>query len=145
MRRHRLATLLSRTALAAALIPAWLGAQATTTRPPTTRPATTRPSVVPASSGATEDSLTSRFEVSGIPVILRRVGANNVVAANLYLLGGVRQLTSANQGIENFLLEATERGTAKYPRDVLRNKMAQLGSAIVVLSLIHISEPTRPY
>ncbi len=132
MRRHRLATLLSRTALAAALIPAWLGAQATTTRPPTTRPATTRPSVVPASSGATEDSLTSRFEVSGIPVILRRVGANNVVAANLYLLGGVRQLTSANQGIENFLLEATERGTAKYPRDVLRNKMAQLGSAIVV-------------
>lgn len=86
---------------------------------------------VPARATASaEDSLTTRFEVSGIPVILRRVSANNVVAANLYLLGGVRQLTMETQGIENLLLEATERGTAKYPRDVLRQKMAMLGSAI---------------
>ena len=78
------------------------------------------------------DSLTTRFEVSGIPVILRRVTANNVVAANLYLLGGVRQLTPATEGIENFLLEASEYGTAKYSRDVLRGKMARLGSVIAV-------------
>lgn len=81
---------------------------------------------------STDDSLTTKFEVAGIPVILRRVTANNVVAANLYLLGGVRQLTLETQGIENLLLEATERGTAKYPRDVLRQKMAHLGSAIAV-------------
>lgn len=110
-----------------AALPAWLSAQATATRPATPRPATASAAV-----GATDDSLTTRFEVAGIPVILRRVGANNVVAANLYLLGGVRQLTPTNQGIENFLLEATERGTAKYPRDVLRNKMAQLGSVIAI-------------
>ena len=78
------------------------------------------------------DTLTSKFEVAGIPVILRRVSANNVVAANLYLLGGTRQLTVANQGIETLLLEASEHGTAKYPRDVLRSKMARLGSAIGV-------------
>ena len=78
------------------------------------------------------DTLTSKFDVAGIPVILRRVSANNVVAANLYLLGGTRQLTAANQGIETLLLEASERGTAKYPRDVLRTKMARLGSAIGV-------------
>ena len=78
------------------------------------------------------DTLTSKFDVAGIPVILRRVSANNVVAANLYLLGGTRQLTVANQGIETLLLEASERGTAKYPRDVLRAKMARLGSAIGV-------------
>ena len=76
------------------------------------------------------DTLTSKFDVAGIPVILRRVTANNVVAANLYLLGGTRQLTVANQGIETLLLEASERGTAKYPRDILRAKMARLGSAI---------------
>jgi zinc protease len=116
-----------RMALLLAVLPAWLGAQATATRPAAPRPATTAAAV-----GAADDSLTTRFEVAGIPVILRRVGANNVVAANLYLLGGVRQLTPTNQGIENFLLEATERGTAKYPRDVLRNKMAQLGSVIAV-------------
>ncbi|MCZ8011384.1 MAG: M16 family metallopeptidase [Gemmatimonas sp.] len=79
-----------------------------------------------------DDSLTIKFEVSGIPVILRRVTANNVVAANLYLLGGSRQLTSATQGIELMLLEASERGTQKYPRDLLRTKMARLGSAIGV-------------
>lgn len=78
------------------------------------------------------DTLTSKFDVAGIPVILRRVSANNVVAANLYLLGGTRQLTTANQGIETLLLEASEHGTAKYPRDVLRTKMARLGSAIGV-------------
>ncbi len=78
------------------------------------------------------DTLTSKFDVAGIPVILRRVSANNVVAANLYLLGGTRQLTAANQGIETLLLEVSERGTAKYPRDLLRAKMARLGSAIGV-------------
>lgn len=81
---------------------------------------------------APTDTLTSKFDVAGIPVILRRVSANNVVAANLYLLGGTRQLTARTQGIETLLLEASERGTAKYPRDVLRTKMARLGSAIGV-------------
>ncbi|MCC6243338.1 MAG: insulinase family protein [Gemmatimonadaceae bacterium] len=107
-------------------------AQTTTTRPGAARPPIARPASSVQVAGATSDTLTSKFEVAGIPVILRRVSANNVVAANLYLLGGVRQLTPSTQGIENFLLEASDRGTAKYPRDVLRNKMALLGSAIGV-------------
>ena len=93
------------------------------------------PAVTPAPAPvvkAPTDTLTSKFDVAGIPVILRRVSANNVVAANLYLLGGTRQLTARTQGIETLLLEASERGTAKYPRDVLRTKMARLGSAIGV-------------
>jgi zinc protease len=81
---------------------------------------------------AIQDSATSKFDVGGIPVILRRVSANNVVAANLYLLGGVRQLTTETEGIETILLEASERGTRKYPKNVLRQKMAQLGSGIGV-------------
>ena len=112
-----------------------LYAQATTKKPPVTKPTT--PAKTPAKAqpaivdtDAQSDSGTTRFEVSGIPVILRRVSANNVVAANLYLLGGVRQLTTATQGIENFFLEASERGSVKYPRDIMRNKMALLGSAI---------------
>lgn len=103
-------------------------------RPATRAPATTaRPAEPPPSPAIMgDDSLTMKFEVSGIPVILRQVTANNVVAANLYLLGGVRQLTPATQGIELVLLESSERGTRKYPRDVLRSKMAALGSAIGV-------------
>jgi zinc protease len=112
-------------------------AQATRTAPPR-RPAATRPVARPAAEPPAspaimgDDSLTMKFEVSGIPVILRRVTANNVVAANLYLLGGVRQLTPQTQGIELMLLEASERGTRKYPRDLLRTRMAALGSAIGV-------------
>jgi zinc protease len=65
-------------------------------------------------------------------VILRRVRANNVVAANLYLLGGTRQAPAARAGIEPLLLAASERGTAKFPRDTLRAAMARLGSIIGV-------------
>ncbi len=97
-----------------------------------TKAATAKPVELSPAVTSPTDTLTSKFEVAGIPVILRRVSANNVVAANLYLLGGTRQLTATNQGIEALLLEASERGTAKYPRDVLRAKMARLGSAIGV-------------
>lgn len=73
---------------------------------------------------------TNSFDVDGIKVILRQSDANNVVAANLYLLGGARQITAANAGIEPFLLEVSDRGTKKYPRAIIRRKMSRLGSEI---------------
>jgi zinc protease len=76
-------------------------------------------------------ALTNSFDVSGIQVVLRQSTANNVVAANLYLLGGTRQVTFQNAGIEPLLLEVSDRGTTKYPRAVLRRKMSALGSEIV--------------
>ena len=79
----------------------------------------------------TSDSATTSFEVNGLRVIHRRVTANEVVAANLYLLGGVSQVPAAKAGLELLLLEASERGTRKYPRELLERKMARLGSAIV--------------
>ncbi|MGI9043175.1 MAG: M16 family metallopeptidase [Gemmatimonadaceae bacterium] len=75
-------------------------------------------------------TMTTSFDVGGIRVILRQSAANNVVAANLYLLGGSRQITSANAGIEPLLLEISDRGTRKYPRATLRRKMSLLGSEI---------------
>ena len=76
-------------------------------------------------------TLTSSFDVSGIQVILRQSTANNVVDANLYLLGGARQINQSNAGIESLLLEVSDRGTSKYPRAALRRKMSALGSEIV--------------
>jgi len=70
--------------------------------------------------------------VSGVHVILRQNDANNVVAANLYFLGGARQVTEANAGIEPILLDASERGTLHYPKNSLRTAMSRLGSEIVV-------------
>jgi zinc protease len=77
-------------------------------------------------------SATTSFDVSGVRVILRQNDANNVVAANLYLLGGTRQVTDANAGIEPVLLDVSERGTARYPKNALRRAMSRLGSEIVV-------------
>ena len=77
-------------------------------------------------------SATTSFDVSGVHVILRQNDANNVVAANLYLLGGARQVTEANAGIEPILLDASERGTLHYPKNSLRTAMSRLGSEIVV-------------
>ncbi len=81
---------------------------------------------------APSDTNTTAFEIGGLNVILRRVTSNEVVAANLYLLGGTRQVPAEQAGLEPFLLEASERGTTAYPRERLREKMARLGSLIGV-------------
>ena len=89
--------------------------------------------VLPLVAGAQRlaDTATTSFDVNGLRVIHRRVTANEVVAANLYLLGGVSQVPASKAGIELLLLDASERGTRKYPREILEKKMARLGSAIV--------------
>jgi hypothetical protein len=63
---------------------------------------------------ATADTSTSVFDVGGVHVILRRNTANDVVAANLYLLGGNQQSTPQTAGTEPFLLWVSERGTKHY-------------------------------
>lgn len=78
-------------------------------------------------------TMTSSFDVDGVKVILRQSDANNVVAANLYLLGGSRQVTASNAGIEALLLEVSERGTRNYPKSTLRRKMSRLGSEIATV------------
>jgi len=120
------------TRVSAATLVAAIATSATLSNLALAQVAAPRAMPTPASAGAPADTATSKFIVEGIPVILRQVTANNVVAANLYLLGGVRQLTSETEGIETLLLESSEQGTKKYPKNMLRQKMARLGSAIAV-------------
>lgn len=93
------------------------GAQATATAP---------------RAGATTSTTTTDFLVDGIHVVLRRTTANDVVAASLYLLGGTQQLSDSTQGIEAFLLAASERGTKRFSKDALRGLTARLGSTIEI-------------
>lgn len=88
--------------------------------------------LAPATAQAQADTATTSFDVNGLKVILRRNAANDVVAANMYLLGGVQQLTPATQGVEDFLLEASERGTAHFPGATLRRITARLGSVFEI-------------
>ena len=81
--------------------------------------------------GQTPERGTERFDVAGVRVIHRHTN-NNLVVANLYLLGGVRIATPQTAGLEPMLLEVTERGTARYPGDQLRRAMVRTGSEIGV-------------
>src|SRR4051812_17975157 len=84
----------------------------------------------PQASNIADTAITTKFDVNGLTVILRRNTANEVVAANLYLLGGTRQLTEQTAGIEALVLAASERGTKRYPGAAVRQKTAKLGSTI---------------
>jgi zinc protease len=86
----------------------------------------------PAIAAAQNDTSTTSFDVNGLRVIVRRNTSNEVVAANVYLLGGTQQLTPATQGIEALLLRASERGTKKYPGEKARLLPARLGSTMTV-------------
>jgi len=81
---------------------------------------------------APDTAITTKFDVDGVSVILRRNTANEVIAANLYLLGGARQLTPANAGIEALLFLASERGTRRFPGAMVRQQTATLGSTISI-------------
>jgi len=87
---------------------------------------------IPAAVAAPDTATTTRFDVDGVTVILRRNTASEVVAANLYLLGGARQITPANAGIEALLLLASERGTRRFPGAAVRQRTAMLGSTISI-------------
>lgn len=89
-------------------------------------------SLPPVEAHAQADTATSSFDVSGVRVILRRNTANDVIAANVYLLGGTQQLSPATQGIEAMLLRASERGTKRYPAEKLRQVTARLGCDITI-------------
>ena len=83
-----------------------------------------------ARSGAQTDTATTSFDVNGVKVILRRNTANDVIAANVYLLGGTQQLSPATQGIEVMLLRASERGTKRYPAEKVRQALVRTGCTI---------------
>jgi len=66
--------------------------------------------------------------VSGVHVIQRLTPGNDVVAVNLYLLGGVMQLTPATAGVEDLALGAADYGSQHYSGSSSRRAMALTGS-----------------
>ena len=85
----------------------------------------------PPTPASAADTTTTTYTVGGVRVIHRR-GNTSTVVANLYLLGGVRAVPAGQAGLENFLLQVSERGTTRYQRDVLRRSMARTGSEILI-------------
>jgi len=72
----------------------------------------------------------TKFQAAGIPVILKPVTANDVIAVRLYIRGGSSNLTPSNAGIESFMLEAATHGTAKYTKDAFNERLTETGTSV---------------
>jgi zinc protease len=84
-----------------------------------------------ASAPQAQDTMLTQYAVNGLKVIhMRRPPTSDVVAVQLYLLGGSRQVTAANAGVEPLYLRASVFGTEKYPGEKTRRAMAVTGSSI---------------
>jgi len=81
--------------------------------------------ISPAWAGNTEE-----FTVNGLKVILKKNTANEVVVAQLYIRGGVLNLTPELAGIEPLLFDAAKQGTAKYPKEKINAELARMGTQI---------------
>jgi zinc protease len=84
----------------------------------------------PASNAA--DTLTLDYTVGGVHVLQRITSANDIVAVDLYLVGGVQQLTAPTAGIELLALRAAQYGTTRYPGAAARHALTRTGSEWVV-------------
>jgi len=81
--------------------------------------------ISPARAGNVEE-----FTVNGLKVILKKNTANQVVVAQLYIRGGVMNLTPELAGIEPLLFDAAKQGTAKYPKEKINAELARMGTQI---------------
>jgi zinc protease len=72
----------------------------------------------------------TRTVIAGIPVIHKRVTANDVVAVQVYLKGGSAALTPDKAGIENLLGQVITKGTAKYDKDRFNSIATSTGTSI---------------
>ena len=79
------------------------------------------------------DSALLQYEVNGLRVVQQpRQASSQMVAVELFLLGGARQVTADNAGIEPMYLMTSAYGTAKYPGELTRRALARTGGAITV-------------
>jgi zinc protease len=93
--------------------------------------------VSPAASGAVNE-----FEVNGLKVILKQRPGTQTVAAGLFIRGGTANITAANAGIEDLLLNVASDGTARFPRAQLRAELARTGSSIGYFATVDYSALT---
>jgi predicted Zn-dependent peptidase len=79
---------------------------------------------------ARQASLVTEFEVNGLKVLFKRREGGQSVAVGLFLKGGSRNITSANAGIENLMLQVATEASTAYPRERLRSELARTGTVI---------------
>jgi zinc protease len=75
-------------------------------------------------------ALVTEFEVNGLKVLVKRREGSATVVAGLFIKGGTRNITAANAGIEDLMLDASSEATTSFPRERLRTELARMGTTI---------------
>jgi zinc protease len=75
-------------------------------------------------------ALVTEFEVNGLKVLIKRREGSQTVVAGLFIKGGTRNITTANAGIEDLMLDTASEGTLGFPRERLRTELSRLGTTI---------------
>ena len=76
------------------------------------------------------DTSLLQYEVNGLRVVhQRRPSSSDVIAVQLYILGGSRNVNAEQAGVEQLILEVSNFGTAKYPGEETRRAIARTGSS----------------
>jgi zinc protease len=101
--------------------------------PPTSAPAPA-PAAVPAPppdpAPVTDGDVTEAW-LHGMQILVKRVPGAELVAAQLYIRGGVRNWTKETAGVERLALSvAASGGTRRLARDAFARRLADLGSSI---------------
>jgi zinc protease len=79
---------------------------------------------------ARQASLVSEFDVNGLKVLVKRREGSQTVAVQLYIRGGVENVTATNAGVEAFMLNVASEASVNYPRDRMRKDLARMGTVI---------------
>jgi len=93
---------------------------------------TTPPATAPDFQGviARQASLVTEFEINGLKVLVKRREGSQTVAADLFIRGGVENISSTNAGVEAFMLNVASEASANFPRDRMRKETARIGTVI---------------
>ncbi len=75
-------------------------------------------------------ALVSEFDVNGLKVLIKRREGSATVVAGLFIKGGSRNITAANAGIEDLMLDAASEATVNFPRQRLRTELSRMATAI---------------
>ncbi len=75
-------------------------------------------------------ALVTEFDVNGLKVLVKRREGNQTVVAGLFIKGGARNITPANAGIEDLMLDVSSEATVNFPRERLRKELSRLGTSI---------------
>jgi len=84
-----------------------------------------------AAGGVQTDGAFTLADINGMRVLVKRTPGAEFVAGQLYILGGVRNWSAQNAGIEQLALATSaEGGTHKLDKDAFARKLASLGSDV---------------